>query len=242
MHGSCISLSLSLSLSLNVVKFSSEAAFDDDGRPVEPGFYTGAPAFHNVLYNIYLHTKALGSVKRSSTSSSPPNWLKREAISNIIAEELSPSQYEQLIKRLSSLVAHPNMNDNTQKLLETYHSNASGQSQVDTLRRVLETDKSTVQTVGRRKSSTAVVRVRHGTGVVTINKQPFLKYFYRAEDRQQVLYPLILTNSLQRYDINVTVQGGGLTGQQLLLSSHVPCSCTEYSPPFQVRVELHGWQ
>ncbi len=107
------------------------------------------------------------------------------------------------------------MNNDAQKLLETYQSNTSGQSQVDSLRRVLQTDKSSVRAVGRRKSSTAVVQVGHGTGVVTVNKQPFLKYFYRAEDRQQVLYPLILTNSLQRYDIHVSVQGGGLTGQQL---------------------------
>jgi small subunit ribosomal protein S9 len=190
---------------------------------VDPGFYTGAPAFHSVLYNIYLNTKALGTVKHSppppSPSSPPRNWLKREAISNITAEEISPLQYEEMIKRLSSLAAHPNMNNDAQKLLETYQSNTPGQSQVDSLRRVLQTDKSSVRAVGRRKSSTAVVQVRHGTGVVTINKQSFLKYFYRAEDRQQVLYPLILTNSLQRYDIHVSVQGGGLTGQQLFIST-----------------------
>ena len=152
------------------------------------------------------------------------NWLKREAISNIIAEELSPSQYEEIIKRLSSLVAHPNMNSDAQKMLETYQSNMSGLSQVDSLRRVVQTDESTVQTVGRRKSSTAVVQIRHGRGIMTVNKQPFLKYFYRAEDRQQVLYPLILTNSLQQYDINVTVRGGGLTGQQIL--STATCAFT----------------
>ena len=157
-------------------------------------------------------------MKPPSPSPPPPprNWLKREAISNIIAEELSPSQYEEIIKRLSSLLAHPNMNSDAQKILETYQSNASGQSQVESLRRVLQPDESTVQTVGRRKSSTAVVQIKHGSGVVTVNRRPFLKYFYRAEDRQQVLYPLILTNSIQQYDIYVTVQGGGLTGQQLL--------------------------
>ena len=215
MHSNCSSLSLSLTRR----QFSPVAAFDDDGRPLDPGFYTGAPAFHNVLYNIYLHTKALETVKCPSPSPppSPRNWLKREAISNIIAEQLSPSQYEELIKRLTSLVAHPNMNSEAQKMVQTYQFKASGPSQVELLRRVLKTNRSTVQTVGRRKSSTAVVRVRRGSGIVIVNRQPFVKYFYRAEDRQQVLYPLILTNSLQQYDIHVTVHGGGLTGQQLLL-------------------------
>ena len=149
---------------------------------------------------------------------SPHNWLKNDAISNIIAEQLSPSQYDEIIKRLTSLVAHPNMNSEAQKMVKTYQSKAPDQSQVDSLGRVLRTgiQRSRVQMVGRRKSATAVVCVRRGSGVVTVNKQPFLKYFYRAEDRQQVLYPLILTNSLQKYDIHVSVQGGGLTGQQLL--------------------------
>lgn len=105
----------------NMPSISSEAAFDGDDRPLDPGFYTGAPAFHNVLYNIYLLTKALESVKPSSPSpsSSPPpaNWLKREVVSNIIAEELSPSQYKEIIKRLTALVAHPNMNSENQKML-----------------------------------------------------------------------------------------------------------------------------
>ena len=145
-------------------------------------------------YNIYLHTKALETVKHPSPPPSPRNWL-REAISNIIAEQLSPLQYEELIKRLTSLVSHPNMNSKAQKMVQTYQFKALGPSQVELLRRVLQTDGSTIQTVGRRWSSMAVVRVRRGSRIVTVNKQPFVKYFYWAEDCQ-VLYPLILTNSL----------------------------------------------
>ena len=199
----------------------SEAAFDSDGRPLDPGFYTGAPAFHNVLYKIYLHTKALGSLNNvgKSTSSLLPsaNWLKREALSNLIAEELSPAQYEELIKRMTALLSHPSAASATQTMLQTYRSQSSTHSQVDSLKKVLQSDSSSVQTVGRRKSSTAVVRVSHGSGVVTVNKRPFLEYFSRAEDRQQVLFPLLLTNSLQQYNIQISVHGGGFTGQQHLL-------------------------
>ena len=198
---------------------SSEAAFDGDGRPLDPGFYTGAPAYHNVLYNVYLHSKAVESVGIRKPSLPPPppvNWLKREVMSNLIAEDLSPLQYEEIIKRLTTLSTHSKMNSETQKMLQIYQSKSSTQSQIDSLRRSLQTDGSSVQTVGRRKTSTAVVRVSRGSGVVTVNKRPFLEYFYRAEDRQQVLYPLLLTNSLQEYNINVSVHGGGLTGQQFV--------------------------
>ena len=66
---------------------------------------------------------------------------------------------------------------------------------------------------GRRKSSTARVRVRPGTGQITINKRPFEDYFRFAQNRRAVLEVLELTGNTDDVDVIVRCNGGGTTGQ-----------------------------
>jgi len=66
---------------------------------------------------------------------------------------------------------------------------------------------------GRRKSSTARVYLTKGTGNITINKRTLEQFFGRETSRMVVRQPLELTDMLNNFDINVTVTGGGNTGQ-----------------------------
>ena len=66
---------------------------------------------------------------------------------------------------------------------------------------------------GRRKSSTARVRLIPGTGRITINDREFTDYIPSAAVRLDVLQPLEMTNTTTSYDVIVNVQGGGITGQ-----------------------------
>jgi len=66
---------------------------------------------------------------------------------------------------------------------------------------------------GRRKSSTARVFIRKGAGNITVNKRSLDEYFGRETSRMVVRQPLELTETLEQFDINVTVTGGGGTGQ-----------------------------
>ncbi len=66
---------------------------------------------------------------------------------------------------------------------------------------------------GRRKSAVARVNLIPGTGNITVNKRPFEEYFSRETDRLTILEPLKLTNTLGKFDLEVKVSGGGLTGQ-----------------------------
>ncbi|PWK47955.1 30S ribosomal protein S9 [Pleionea mediterranea] len=66
---------------------------------------------------------------------------------------------------------------------------------------------------GRRKSSTARVFLRSGSGAITINGRPVDEYFGRETSCMVVRQPLELTETLEQFDINVTVSGGGTTGQ-----------------------------
>ena len=121
-------------------------------------------------------------------------------------------------------------------MLLRYQPKAGGQLHAAVLKGVLPKD--SVQTVGRRKTATAVVRVCSGSGLITVNKRPFVEYFSRTEDRHQVLYPLLVTKSLDVYDIHVYVHGGGPTGEVLCLGSAQGFTVLV----MQVRQELFGWQ
>ena len=66
---------------------------------------------------------------------------------------------------------------------------------------------------GRRKSSTARVFLSVGKGNITVNKQPLDSYFGRETSRMVVRQPLVLSENLDKFDFNVTVKGGGDSGQ-----------------------------
>jgi len=66
---------------------------------------------------------------------------------------------------------------------------------------------------GRRKSSTARVRIKPGKGKMLINKREFEDYFTREQDRKAVLSPLRAVDAEKSFDVLINVKGGGTTGQ-----------------------------
>jgi small subunit ribosomal protein S9 len=69
------------------------------------------------------------------------------------------------------------------------------------------------QTTGRRKRAVARVRLRPGTGKITINRREFDQYFTSATHRMLVVEPLRLTSLAETYDVDATIDGGGMAGQ-----------------------------
>jgi small subunit ribosomal protein S9 len=67
--------------------------------------------------------------------------------------------------------------------------------------------------IGRRKESVARVWLLLGKGNITVNEQPYDKYFTRETDRIIVKQPLHATTNLNKYDIIANIRGGGLAGQ-----------------------------
>ena len=76
--------------------------------------------------------------------------------------------------------------------------------------------KQTVQhtpATGRRKSAIARVRLVTGNGKITINKRDIEEYFGLDTLKQIVRQPLVLANATEKFDVIVTVNGGGISGQ-----------------------------
>ena len=66
---------------------------------------------------------------------------------------------------------------------------------------------------GRRKNAIARVRMQPGTGNVVVNTKDLLEYFRRETLNMDIEQPLQVTDSLGKFDFNVRVTGGGLSGQ-----------------------------
>lgn len=82
---------------------------------------------------------------------------------------------------------------------------------------------------GRRKSSPARVFLRKGTGNIVINGRAIDEFFGRETSRMIVRQPLELTNSTAQFDVKVTVEGGGITGQAGAIRLGIARALVEYN-------------
>ncbi len=69
------------------------------------------------------------------------------------------------------------------------------------------------EAVGRRKTSSARVRIYPGTGNIVVNDRPLEEYFDRATDIIRIKRALDVTDTANSYNISIQVVGGGTTGQ-----------------------------
>ena len=81
---------------------------------------------------------------------------------------------------------------------------------------------------GRRKSSTARVFLRKGSGNITVNGRPLDEFFGRETARMIVRQPQELLKVGDKFDILVTVEGGGTTGQAGAIRLGISRALTEY--------------
>ena len=86
------------------------------------------------------------------------------------------------------------------------------------------------QTTGRRKEAVARVRLRPGTGTITINKRPIAQYFPSETHRMIVTEPLRLSNQMESFDIDCTMDGGGVSGQAGALRMGLARALIELDP------------
>jgi small subunit ribosomal protein S9 len=100
------------------------------------------------------------------------------------------------------------------------------------------------QTTGRRKGAVARVRLRPAageTGVITVNKRSFEDYFPNATHRMIISEPLRVTETADTYDVDVTIHGGGTTGQAGALRLGIARSLVELDPELRGLLKKAGF-
>ena len=94
---------------------------------------------------------------------------------------------------------------------------------------------------GRRKTSTARVHLKPGTGKIVINDRPIDVFFGRETGRMIIRQPLELTEMTQRFDVKVTVAGGGITGQAGAIRQGITRALIEYDETLRRPLRAAGF-
>jgi small subunit ribosomal protein S9 len=94
---------------------------------------------------------------------------------------------------------------------------------------------------GRRKTSTARVFMKSGSGGITVNSRPLDQYFGREVARMIVRQPLELVEMGERFDINVTVAGGGSFGQAGAIRHGISRALMEYDESLRPTLRSAGY-
>ncbi len=97
-----------------------------------------------------------------------------------------------------------------------------------------------VQTTGRRKQAVARVRLRPGAGAITVNKRTFEDYFPSASHRMLASEPLRLVGKAEEYDVDVTMDGGGISGQSGALRLGIARALIELDPELRGSLKKAG--
>ncbi|MBJ90801.1 MAG: 30S ribosomal protein S9 [Woeseia sp.] len=94
---------------------------------------------------------------------------------------------------------------------------------------------------GRRKTSTARVFLTNGTGEITVNNRPLDRFFGRQTARMIVRQPLELLNLSDKFNINVTVSGGGTTGQAGAIRHGLTRALMQYDDALRPQLRRAGF-
>ena len=93
---------------------------------------------------------------------------------------------------------------------------------------------------GRRKTSTARVFLRPGTGTITINHREFERYFPTDALRTQVKRPLTVTEMGEKFDVLATVAGGGVNGQAGAVKLGIARALVDYNAELRKQLKKDG--
>jgi small subunit ribosomal protein S9 len=94
---------------------------------------------------------------------------------------------------------------------------------------------------GRRKSSSARVFLRPGSGNITINKRSIEEFFGRETARMVVRQPLELVEMTDKFDLYITVSGGGISGQAGAIRHGITRALIEYDEALRPSLRKAGY-
>ena len=96
------------------------------------------------------------------------------------------------------------------------------------------------QTTGRRKAAIARVRLRPGDGAILCNRRPVEEYFPSATHRMVLTEPLRLVDKVTDYNIDCTLDGGGISGQAGALRLGIARGLIELNPELRGQLKKAG--
>ena len=93
---------------------------------------------------------------------------------------------------------------------------------------------------GRRKSATARVRIKSGSGKITINRRAAENYFSIDEHRMIINEPFVVTENVEKFDVRVNVAGGGNAGQAEAIRLGISRALLEHDAELRTALKAEG--
>jgi len=94
---------------------------------------------------------------------------------------------------------------------------------------------------GRRKTAVARVYLRPGAGAITVNRRTFDEYFPNRVLKMIIRQPLLITETAEKFDILINVDGGGMTGQAGAIRHGIARALVEYNPELRPKLKSVGF-
>ena len=94
---------------------------------------------------------------------------------------------------------------------------------------------------GKRKTAIARTWLKPGNGTITVNNRPVDEYFKVPSAKRFLIQPLVMTNTLESYDVNVRVVGGGISGQAGAIRHGITKALIEVDADFRTPLKRAGF-
>lgn len=182
--------------------------------PASPSYFTGAPVFNDNLLLLQSLLNRYDFLPQVAPDQAPRMaWLRLSQYRSNTGERIAAAKYAQILRILTRLNRiHPQVRPDTVELvLEKFLRPSAAELQQAKPGKVNEYG--VAKGVGRRKEASASVRLVEGTGEILINGKSIVDAFPRLHDRESVVWPLKISQRIDKYNIFALVSGGGVTGQ-----------------------------
>lgn len=205
--------------------------------PKSPTFYSANPPHEDRITRLQGLWKKYGKLPSTLNGNKSPQWITMDDYAVIGGgNRLKPKQYQQLIYYLNKLnQIDPQLsNDEIKTELSHYVRKSTIALSEQKIPQLDEYGRSIA--VGRRKSATAKVFVVRGTGEIIVNGRSLNDYFLKLKDRESIMYPLQVIDSVGRYNIFALTSGGGPTGQAEAIMHAVGKALVTFNPLLKSRL------
>lgn len=99
----------------------------------------------------------------------------------------------------------------------------------------------TYYATGKRKNAIARVWMKEGTGVITVNKRNFDDYFTRDILKRLIMQPLDITDKKNKFDCDINVRGGGISGQAGAIKHGISKALVEFDEDLKTTLKRAGF-
>jgi len=182
--------------------------------PASPSYFTGAPVFNDDLLLLQSLMNRFQKVPQVPADKAPRMaWLRLSQYRSASGERVGAAKYASILRLLTRLNRiHPQLrSEEVQEVLEKFLR--PGAQEVQKAKPGTIDVYGRSKGVGRRKESSAKVYLVEGTGEILVNGKSIVQAFPRVHDRESAMWPLKVSERMDKYNVFALVAGGGVTGQ-----------------------------